>query len=163
MLGQHMSFSDWVSATDSKDSSIAFRKEILTANGTEPGDFKVPLTEALEIAKREGGPAGELVSILIRDGGFLHGGPVTEPIDSTLRRLQGLMPDHLGRVSARCVHKFTNKGEPFEAWVEAEEKSGSENSTLRDELISLDEAEIRGIWDTNTRYYCEMWCPSYPA
>ena len=159
MLRQHMPFQYWIrNLTRIQPGPVELMLENDPAHQYEPegNDHRVPLTKALEIAKLVGGDAGRLVSILIQDGGFQHGGHAAESMNATLLRFQGLMPDHLGRVNARCVHEFTNKREPFEVWVEQQAKlNGYYYPPLRYELITLDEAESRGIWDTNKRacYY----------
>ena len=155
MLRQHMPFQYWIrNLTRMQPGPVELMLENDPAYQYEPegNDHRVPLTKALEIAKLVCGDAGRLVSILIQDSGFQHGGHAAESMNATLLRFQGLMPDHLGRVNARCVHEFTNKREPFEVWVEQQAKlNGYYYPPLRYELITLDEAESRGIWDTNKR------------
>ena len=91
VLGKHLEFATWVDRILSKNphalSHLDFRLNI------RPGeDFEIPLTEAFDIAQREGSYAGIIVSNLLRDGGYFHDGPVAETADAMLDRYRVVMP-----------------------------------------------------------------------
>ena len=154
LFGRHLDFSAWVTEVFSKNRGTLPRIE--HSYNQEPiDDFKILLTEAREIVKREGGFAGKILRILIREGGFLHNGATTESMDDTLKRFLGLMQDRSGLVQARKVHEFINGSGPFEAWVRAEEQEPDYNhsaSTIHDEFISQEEAHRRLRWNNGLSY-----------
>ncbi len=154
MLGQHLDFPTWVGDIRWKNPRSLNHLDVWSDR--HPGDdFQIVLTEALAIALREGGPAGEITAMLIRDGGGFHNGKVTESADDTLKRFQGLVPDRSGRVDARAVHAFIRDSGSFDAWVQALEGSCSPDKPgpeLYEERISLHEADRRGLWQNRLNY-----------
>ena len=159
MLGKHFDYSVWVGELVSKH-NVVLERVWLDMHYDRTADLKLLLTEAYEIAIREGGTASMLAAILIREGGFFHGGALAEPVDATLSRFFGLVPDRSGRIEARKVHEFTNAALTFDAWVEEQElkhPARAVNLALRNDLITLDEAVNRGLWNDRLDFYPECW------
>lgn len=155
LLAKHLSFREWTS-------NIRFRGRYdltdIGYNGhwswEQGDDFRIPLTDASDIAEKTGSRRGILVHLLLRDGGYLHNGPVAEPAHATLRRFKGLLPDRHDRVKAHAVHEFIRSdGSTFETWIKDIEDESS--PVLKDGFISFDEAYRLGLGREFEDYYSQ--------
>ena len=147
MLGRHMDLEMWVGDMDLKRPRLECYIDLY--HNSNPRDLKFPLTVARDLAFREDGYFGQLVGRLLRDGGWLHGGPPGESGDAALARFSGLVPDSAGRVDARLAHEFMNRRVPFDDWVETLKKSHGwelDSELCHDGPITRWEAENRDLW-----------------
>ena len=164
MLGKHVDFTVWLSRLFHTHLVLLTRVwgDPRRGSATDPN---ILLTEAYAIAKAEEDPAAMIPCILIREGGYFHKGALGETVEATLKRFQGLVPDRSRRVEARKVHEFTNATATFEDWVKTEElkqPQGITSITLHSKLMTLDEAEDRGLWTNNSFPYPE-WFAGFEA
>jgi hypothetical protein len=147
MLGRHLEFQVWCEELRFKVPYSIFDIEHYIEDEFD-FDFKIPLTVARDIAQHHKSFAGEITHNLICDGGFFHNGSIGEPADATLKRFVGLIPDRFGRVEARKVHEYASTSESFDEWVLQCVKTCAPDdlSNIHDEIITLREADCRGLW-----------------
>jgi hypothetical protein len=150
LLSKNLSFREWTN-----NIRVRGRYDLTDLNDNEGwweqgDDFKIPLTDASDIAEKTGSRRGMIVHLLLLDGGYLHKGPVAEPAHTTLRRFKGLLPDRHDRVKARAAHEFIRDGGPFETWIKKFKKNSCAGLQ---ELITFDEAFENGLRVDIDDYY----------
>lgn len=107
MLCPKSSFTSWIAEVASKNPNLILGGGEIVPSETA-SDFRIPATAALKIARLEKSNAAMFVGTLLFDGGYVHGGPLDEPAEATLRRFFGLIRSRRGRVSLRKALEFDN-------------------------------------------------------
>ncbi len=110
------------------------------------GDFRISIAAARNIAMRVNDFAGLVTAHLLNDGGFLHGGPIDEPADSTLERFRGLLPDCGGRVEVRKIWEFLNVSESFDNWFRRHDEMGFSYQPVCEGLVNIRDCWCHCIW-----------------
>lgn len=154
ILSEPLSFSEWTTKIKAWTRYVFPDLNERDAFGWKEGDdFRIPLTDASDIARQSGSRRGILVHLLLRDGGYLRKGPVAEPVHATLKRFKGLLPDRHDRMKARAVHEFLRDVGPYESWIKWLEE---ESCLGQHNLISFDDAYEHGLGREFDDHYCGL-------
>lgn len=118
MLGGHLPLDTWLYQTSfASDRQFFEVMGCCYARKDQATDIKIPLSTACKVAKETKSFIGIATKTLLREGGYLHGGPIDESATATLARFVDLVPDHRGFVKLRKLHEFLSPAEGYDEWI----------------------------------------------
>lgn len=118
ILDPYMEFGPWVDkiARMIRNSDLENR-HFEMPTGYRKGDFRIPVTQIVEVASGYDCFAGLMTYVLLTDGGFFHGGGLGESADASLERLVDLVPGQSETVDCRKLHEFLDDLRPYDEWL----------------------------------------------
>lgn len=142
ILEPQMKFSQWVGKIARMIPNSDFEDRHLEMSaGTRKGDFRILVSQIVEVLPEYATFAGLITYVLLTDGGFFHGGRLGESADASLERFTNFVPDQSNTVVSRKLHEFIGTTLPFDEWfmeLLASKTDGIHCSAVRtDESLDL--------------------------
>jgi len=138
ILDPHMEFGPWVDKIARMIRNSDFENRHLEMpTGYRKGDFRIPVTQIVEVASGYDSFAGLMTYVLLTDGGFFHGGDLGESADASLERFVDMVPDQSGTVDCTKLHEFLGDTRPYDEWLM--ELLGSDPDDIHCSILMTDE------------------------